>query len=824
MADFEQEFDDFDREDGNIADSIDFDKLEYVIKKNIIWVILLMTLALTGAFLYIRWTPRVYEASTINQVKLTSSSQDFAEKLGIMNTSLNDGKLESEMALITSGVTCDRVLDSLIDLSVSYYSVGDVRDSELFGTAIPFSITFPTNKKPFLSEVPYTLQFFENGKKYKITYKNRGQDFEVIGNSGQISHLEGGEVLILSKSSNIGENIYSFVINSKASQVKFLLKNISVSIYNPKAQTIQINFKAGNRDKAIAVLQAINLAYSQISRKDKALVYERALTYLYRQADLTKDSLIQQEKQLRTMSYEKDLTSYMDVSPIVDNIKELEKSLTTLKREKQQYKRLRSLLEADSSIVYIQAYATIMSDANISSSLAELSKLEVETSRVKNSYTDKTIASNAKVVLYKKLRYEVAESIKFAEEFLEDNIKDFEKEISKLKHVFYKNIGGDPDFKKIEKRVAIYGDIFDLLTHKIIEVSMAQASTIESSSVINSPNASKVPISPKKIIAYGISFVVGLFLSIILILIVYIRMDKISGLKHVERRTNMPILGLIPKYQKDEMSVSRLVVSKDPKSTMSEAFRSVRTNLNFMISDSEQQGKTKVISVTSTISGEGKTFIGSNLAGIIAMSDQKVVMIDLDLRKPKVHLAFGGNNFQGVSSILTKQSSLEDCLQDTDIDNLKYISAGPIPPNPSELIMSNNFKEFLTQLKDQFDVLVLDSPPIGLVTDGMIIMQHVTNPIYVIRADYSKVSFIDNADNLYKSGKFKNIALVLNSVPDRRSYGGYGYGYGTMSYTSSGFGYGYTYGYESDLNPEDAAYFDIEKEPFWKKIFKKKKK
>ncbi|MBB6463725.1 tyrosine-protein kinase [Flammeovirga kamogawensis] len=825
MTDFDKEWDDHDNDGDNLSNNIDFDKLEFVIKKKFIWVILILMMAGMCAFLYIRWTPRIYEASTLNQIKLTSSSQDFAEKFGIMNNSLNDGKLESEMALITSGVTYNRVIDSLIDLTVTYQSVGDVRNSELFGDAVPFTFEYPNNIQPALKDLPFLLEFSNGGKNFIITYKIGEQENEIEGKSGQRFSLGGQPIIIRSKSPNVDNNRYSFQFNSKSSITKFIKKNISVLIFDPKANTIQISFKAANREKAVAVLKAINTAYSQLSRESKALVYERALTYLFKQIDTTKDSLALQEKKMRAISYGKDLSSYMEAGPIVGNIQELEKSLSSLKNEKKKYQKLRHFLEADSSIVYIQAYATILTDGSISSSLDELAKLETEALRIKESYTSNTIASNAKLELYKKLRYEVAESIKFAEAFLDDNIRDLQREISKLKTVFYQNIGGDPDLKKIEKRVEIYTSIYDLLTNKMIEVSMAQASTIESSAVINEAYASKIPIAPKKIIAIAISMAIGLFISVIMLVIVYIRMDKISGIKHLERRTGMPILGLIPKYQKEEMPVSKLVVSTDPKSTMSEAFRSVRTNLDFMVSDSfdaENSKDARVISVTSTISGEGKTFIASNLAGIIAMSDKKVIMVDLDLRKPKVHLAFGGSNIKGASSILIGQTTVEECLQDTDIPTLKYISAGPIPPNPSELVMSKNFTSFLTKLKEEYDVVMLDSPPVGLVTDGMIIMRHVTNPIYVVRADYSKVSFIDNANNLYKSSKFPNISIILNSVPDRRSYGGYGYGYGTMSYSSDGFGYGYTYGYESDLSEGDLAYFDEKKKPFWKKLFKNK--
>ncbi|MBB3700579.1 polysaccharide biosynthesis tyrosine autokinase [Flammeovirga yaeyamensis] len=829
MSDFEKEWEDLENNEESSTNDIDFDKLEFVVKKNIIWVILLLILSGVASYLYIRWTPEIYQANTLNQVKLTSSSQEFAEKFGITNSSLEEGKLESEMALITSGVMYERIVDSLIDLSVEYYSVGDVRDSELFEDGVPFTLTYPSGKQPALKNTPFYLQFSNGGKEYVITYKVGQTEKEIKGRSGEIIILGGQSLIITPKNKILETNKYSFTFNSKASIIGFLKRNLSVMIYDPKAKTIQISFTARNRKKAERVLEAINKAYSQLSREGKALVYERALEFLYSQIDITKDSLNNLETKMREMSFNKDLSSYMEAGPIVGNIQELEKSLNSLKSEKKKYQKLRTLLQADSSIVYIQAYATILTDGSISSSLDELAKLETEALRIRESYTSNTVASNSTLELYKKLRYEVAESIRFAEQFLDENINDLQREISKLRAVFFQNIGGDPDLKKIEKRVSIYTDISDLLTNKLIEVSMAQASTIESSTVIDAPRAGTAPISPRKMIAIAIAIAVGIFLSVLLIVINYLLMDKINGLKHLERRTNMPILGLIPKYEKEEMSVSKLVVSTDPKSTMSEAFRSIRTNLDFMVSDflddnpeeEKEQKTSKVISVTSTISGEGKTFVASNLAGIIAMSDKKVIMVDLDLRKPKVHLAMGGSNTIGASSILVGQNTIEDCMQETDIPNLKYISAGPIPPNPSELILSNNFKRFIKQLKEKFDVIMLDSPPVGLVTDGMIVMRHADNPIYVVRADYSKQSFIDNANNLYKSGKFKNISIVLNSVPDRRSYGGYGYGYGTMTYSSQGYGYGYTYGYDSDLTEEDVAYFDDKKKPFWKKWFKK---
>src|SRR5690606_32172642 len=156
------------------------------------------------------------------------------------------------------------------------------------------------------------------------------------------------------------------------------------------------------------------------------------------------------------------------------------------------------------------------------------------------------------------------------------------------------------------------------------------------------------------------------------------------------------------------------------KSMMAEAFRNIRTNLQFI--DSNQKDSI-VIAVTSTISGEGKTFIAINLAGIIAFSGKRVIILDMDMRKPKIHLGFGITNTNGMSTILVGKDSLENCIHQSNLDNLDFITAGPVPPNPSELILNSNTEKVLEELKKTYDVIVIDNPPVGMVTDGIPIIQ-----------------------------------------------------------------------------------------------------
>ena len=184
-------------------------------------------------------------------------------------------------------------------------------------------------------------------------------------------------------------------------------------------------------------------------------------------------------------------------------------------------------------------------------------------------------------------------------------------------------------------------------------------------------------------------------------------------------------------------------------------------------------------------------FVCLNIAGILAYTGKKVILLDLDMRKPKIHKGFGVSNHKGMSTILTNMTSIEECINKSHFPNLDYITAGPIPPNPSELIISDMLDILITELKKTYDYIVFDNPPIGLVTDGVTTIQKADYPIYVFRADYSKKVFVQILDKLIKEGNIKKIGIILNGVEINRSSYDYknGYGYGNQ------YGNGY---YEDD--------------------------
>nr|WP_302180139.1 CpsD/CapB family tyrosine-protein kinase [Chryseosolibacter indicus] len=260
------------------------------------------------------------------------------------------------------------------------------------------------------------------------------------------------------------------------------------------------------------------------------------------------------------------------------------------------------------------------------------------------------------------------------------------------------------------------------------------------------------------------SFIINFFF----IGLLYLANNKINAVSQLNK-VQVPLLGTIP-TTRHKIS-SGLYVLDYPKSVVSEALRSIRTNLDFFNSPSGQ----KVIAISSTVSGEGKSFVAMNLGGVLALSKKKVILVDLDMRKKKEHPVVTYDSTRGVSTVLIKKHNWQDCISATQLDNFHYIAAGPQPPNPSELLLHEEFSDFISELKNTYDYVILDTPPVGLVTDGIMAMKKADICLYIFRANYSKREFISNLQRIIAINKLSNITTLLNAVPIQGKTYGYGY-------------------------------------------------
>ena len=259
---------------------------------------------------------------------------------------------------------------------------------------------------------------------------------------------------------------------------------------------------------------------------------------------------------------------------------------------------------------------------------------------------------------------------------------------------------------------------------------------------------------------------------------------KIGNPNEIKRLSSIPVLGAIGK----SASKNNLVVIEDPRSAIAEAFRGLRSSLQFIYRKQQLEGA-KTVRVTSSVSGEGKTFCSINLASVFALSQRKTVLVGLDLRKPKIFGDFDLPNVNGVVNYLIGDSTLEEIIQPTKIPHLDVILAGAVPPNPSELLMSSQMDVLMEALKKEYDYIILDTPPVGLVSDALELDTYVDATLYVIRQHYTKKGMLRLINDKYKKKEITNISFVLNYF-SAKSKLGYGYGYG--------YEYGYGYGKYGD--------------------------
>ncbi len=360
------------------------------------------------------------------------------------------------------------------------------------------------------------------------------------------------------------------------------------------------------------------------------------------------------------------------------------------------------------------------------------------------------------------------------------------------------------DLLKIERRYNLSQGTYNLFLAKRSEAGLVKAANVSDVMVIDSAkDTGGGQIGPNTQLSYLMAGLIGVFFPLLFVFVRVFFDTKISKVQDLEKITSIPLLGIIGENPLD----NNLVVINKPKSAISEAFRSLRSSLQYIYRKQGIEGA-KTVLVTSSVSGEGKTFCSINLASVFALSKKKTVLVGLDLRKPKIFGNFNINNKMGVVNYLINEVSVDAIIQKTELAHLDVIPSGPIPPNPAELLIGEKLDELINKLKESYDYIILDSPPLGLVSDSLELMKHADATIYMARYNYTHKNMFTFVNEKYKTGEVKHISIVLNGYVEKSGKGyGYGYGYGTYS--------NYGNGYHEDIKP--SSFLDRVKQVFKRK-------
>lgn len=787
----------------------------YILKRTLFFILIILFFSLLLPFLYIRYVTPIYEtkATLIKKKEIKNSILD--EKNTEFLKSNDEEKINRDIQVIKSDFLLENIVDSL-NLSVHYYKVGripgkrfELHENRDFTISPAF---FVTNKALFGKEIELD---FKDNKTYSVTYKVDGNE-QVLKNLQTTSLFSNKDLSFkLDYLSPKTQGKYVFVLNSRESIKNYLIANLNVANASPN---ILFSLRSENGAKSEFIIQQVIKGFLALDQRENSEKIENSIIYIKNYIDTINLQL--RESQLEKTNYVKANAVYDPATQLQNNLAEVEtyhQKIDELDAKVYSINRLKNEINNSSSKVE-NSYSG--EDRELSVLINERNKMLID---YKPSHPTVTVVNRQikerLISLNNNLRLEI--------DNYKNQIGQYRSRKSQAQSSLISMPEKDMEFNKIQKEVEIKEKYVIDLIEKQIQYLIIKSSISSDYLVIQPPKTSPEQIFPKSTLLYGTAIVFFLLTSFLLVLFRYIKFDKVVSIDEVKRKTKVPILGYVPFVEEayDETNVnknspeSRIVVLDNPKSRTSEVFKKMRASLKYT-----SHSDYKTVCSTSTISGEGKTFVLINLAAVHALLDKKVLIIDLDMRKPRIAKSFKLSNKIGMSNLLSDDTiKIEDCIQQNkELANLYVITSGPIPPNPSELILSDRFDKVLEELKKRYDYIFIDTPPVGLVNESIEIVNKVDIPLYLVKFNYSRKDFFNVLNDTNQLKKASNLYLVINHYGEGASsyvnynYGGYAYGYG---YNQS-----YGYGYNSDYHKSSEGYYTdtpkIRKISKWDKLGK----
>lgn len=738
-------------------ENIDFNKLFKTLKSVSPWIILTFALSLTVAYIYIRYTKEMFQSTSVLQL----DEKREASLLGI-NT-IDDGfiNISKEIELIKSKLFISKVAEEL-GFDVEYYQYGDILFEERYKNA-PFMVWAGRVNSHLYNKV-LDVEILSHSQ-YRLSYSFGDRIFNKMYHFNDTIRTDEFELCISLEEpfSTEKDSEFFFVIHSRNALVEYIKDNLTVEPLDFNAKTITISFKDHNKYKARDILYAIDTLYIYYTKQQKNLATQQKISFLNEQLEQTEKKLNNLEKYFESFTISnKTIDLDANISQTIVLLNEIDSQQFSINQRLIAMEKVMDDLYERGEIMINPADGVLFSQ-EIHDDLKRYEEVYEACQVLLSSYNENTHAYKKKVSELQYLKERIISYLESTIANLKANLNRLKTQKKRLETEFVKLPSKQTEFTKTQRFYSLYEEFYLSLMKSKAEFELAQAGTVTDYFILSPASLPTTPLSPNKPIIYGIGVMAGLFISFFVIGFSYILDSKITGLNELEKLTDIPVLGTIPFFKWEKKYDTRLIVDKIPKSEISESFRNVRTNLEFLNSTSNK----KIITITSTTSGEGKTFIAVNLGGIISYLENKVIILDLDMRKPKLQKVFyNAETERGVSTILINKHDVESCILKTKLPNLDYISSGPVPPNPSELILSKHFNEMLDKLKVMYDVIILDTPPVGLVTDGIRALQKASIPIYILRSDFSKKSYLVAINRIIKTQKLKNLSFILNATKE----------------------------------------------------------
>ncbi|HLV42841.1 MAG TPA: polysaccharide biosynthesis tyrosine autokinase [Brumimicrobium sp.] len=755
--------------------SFDVEVLKLVVRRNWYWCLLIFILFSTGAYLYLRYTKPIYESRTLIQINSENQGADILDFKDIRQ----DGSIAKEIELLRSQLLFQKAISDL-PLKVSQYAKGEFLTEKRYKQA-NFEVTPIQLKDSSLCDVPFYLTTTEDQLVINFTHKNKHHQFRGAPNKVLETSLFKIKINIedweaFKKDASVNQ-LY-FVFNRLSTVSQQLVGNLSVNPIDQRAKTVEISYRSHNPMLAQDIVSAVSKRFFEYDEDLKKQSAENILGFISIQLDSLNRELAHSKDSVMYFQRRENISNPQHLSTaIADRISQLRTEERAIVEELRVLAIVDKKLKGDPNSLEVYRLVPDIIGRSYEGSLNSQIKELYELIEQKEDLAYKVTQDNNNIKKFEKrilIRKEsINEIIMSLSERSREKLKIIQADIRKEEEKYFQLPEKQMELARLTNVQELNEKYFSLLTEKRVIYSISNAGYTSNNKILNSASQSSTPVFPIRKMVYGASLFLSFSLSLGLLLLRYLTFNQINQISDLQSLVpkNISLLGSVPK-RNIKMLNSTLVVNDFSKSVITESFRTLRTNLSFVKKD------LKTIAITSTISGEGKTFLALNLAGIIAMSGKKVLVVDLDMRKPKIHLGFSHENTKGMSNLLANHCTVGEVINKTNLEGLEYISAGPIPPNPSELLLGNRFDELLIKFKEDYDIIIFDNPPVGLISDGIQLLSKVDVPIYVFRANYSKRYFVDKLKEIASIDEITHINVVLNGVVSQKTsygnnYGGY---------------------------------------------------
>ena len=725
------------------------------------WYYYVICLVVFGAAAYfvLQYTLPTYSVSSTVLLKEEGGSPSEAQNLlKEFNLSESETNLDNEIGILQSLTLIKETLESL-DLGIAYFEKGLLRTVEKYQD-FPIYVQLDTTAFQ-LRDVPIYVRPIDE-QKYQVRIDEYGVTESCRFGEPCVSQYFNFTAAKSFDQVPPADQDYYFVINDLDKLANQYRNKLRVAAYSSGGSLITLEMLTTLPKRDAAFLNALYETYAAKNLRGKNHIATRTIDFINSQLAEVSDSLRGAEDQLRQFrSQENVMDLSFTAASSSERLAKLESDHADLEVKLRYYNYLLDYLNKNSEINSVVAPSSIgIADPLLNELISELKKLGNEAVALNYSRGGESYELNLKKLQIENTKKTLVENVTNIINSTKISIQDLNNRIAQTQGVVNKLPENEQNLVRIQRKFNLSDNLYNYLLQKRAEAGITKASNLPDHRIIDEASVSSAKlVYPNSTLFYLLTAVFSFVFPTLLILIKEFLNDKLTDEEQVEKMTSIPILGKIRGSKNQNLSVLR-----DPRSRVAEDFRTARANLQFFLPDVRR----KVIGVTSTVGGEGKTFFAVNFASTVPLTKKRVVLVEADLRKPSMHQYIPDLAYDiGLSNYLIGQAAMAEVVQTTAVSNFDIIPSGPLPPNPSELLGSSQFAQLLEELKEAYDYIVIDTPPTEVVSDYTVLLKNVDITLYVTRVGYSKLKFLKNLQRSYQQDRYSNIALVVNDVKQK---------------------------------------------------------